>query len=424
MEAEPQEVAASDGEGVALGPATSSHPLRPFGRADDLADIKQRVAEKQAEMRAAKDPALVLAEPPRIQATTSAAWSHGVIYLTPAGYKWLCLCNPARCNGADAIISVASASRDGKPQKVLTPAIVHLRIKHGVNESAAQTNAKAKRAVQVGWDEVEEAVLVNSCPARAKRSCRKTFFLCLLPKQAQVSEQDAVHASLATASQVDKKRYAELLCACEMALDFLPFTHWEKASTRRTIRYIAYSALTEILPAAEHSRITPIVDAVSPVRVTRDLLQHRLLELYAAATDTVKDELRAIRKSSTVAPFHANLDLWTDVIASKKYVGVRVFYITLTGQLCSRLLAIKLFNPPAELLNSTKLSEILLIWLKQVKEKSRGFLFCAFWEQTCYDTCNSVRRCIYTAFIAQIFPCVFFNFEVQCFWGATKALFF
>jgi hypothetical protein len=65
-------------------------------------------------------------------------------------------------------------------------------------------------------------------------------------------------------------------------------------------------------------------------------------------------------------PFHLNLDLWTDVVAGKKYVGIRIFYVDMEMKLCSRLLAVKLFDPPPQLLKTERLSNLLAMWLEQV----------------------------------------------------------
>jgi len=171
---------------------------------------------------------------------------------------------------------------------------------------------------------------------------------------------------LPTSSKKDKKRYCGLLCASEVVINFLPYAHFEKHCTRRTMHYIATSALSEVLPVKDHGKIRPIIEDVVPVHLMREAVKHHILELYDAAMAGTRAELRAIRTASVLPPFHLNLDLWTDVIAAKKYVGVRIFYMGLDMKLVSRLLAVKLFNPPAQLLGSERLSDLLAIWLEQV----------------------------------------------------------
>jgi hypothetical protein len=109
--------------------------------ADDAEIVAARVAAKQAELREARNPDLVLQEPPtRNQTTTSSAWRFGYVFQCPEGYKWGCLANE-KCM---ALVSIKS-----RTSFVLTACTDHLRDVHGVGKSAAQAAAAARRVEQV-----------------------------------------------------------------------------------------------------------------------------------------------------------------------------------------------------------------------------------------------------------------------------------
>jgi hypothetical protein len=92
---------------------------------------------------------------------------------------------------------------------------------------------------------------------------------------------DADQAVLATTSRAGKKRYGELLCAIEVVTNFLPYAHFEKHSTRRTMRYMATSVLSEVLK--DSSKIAPIIEDVVPVHLRRECVKHHILEIYHTA---------------------------------------------------------------------------------------------------------------------------------------------
>jgi hypothetical protein len=101
------------------------------------------------------------------------------------------------------------------------------------------------------------------------------------------------------------------------------------------------------------------------------LLRHHIVEVYKATVVGTQTSLLDVKNSLRgLNPFHLNLDLWTSKVSKQKFLGARVFYVNQDFTPESRLLGVKLFDPPHDLVRfrngRRRLSDLLLLWLKMM----------------------------------------------------------
>ncbi|CAN0350280.1 unnamed protein product [Ascophyllum nodosum] len=96
------------------------------------------------------------------------------------------------------------------------------------------------------------------------------------------------------------------------------------------------------------------------------MVKHYLVEVYKATVSSFSHRLQSAVAGAGGPALHANFDLWTSQTSNEKYIGLRLFWCTTKFVLDSALIAVKLFQPAAELSESTQLSDVLLIWVEEV----------------------------------------------------------
>ncbi|CAM9957953.1 unnamed protein product [Phaeothamnion confervicola] len=167
--------------------------------------------------------------------------------------------------------------------------------------------------------------------------------------QAAAHTNDRQQMKLASLQRGSRKRLLSLMSA-ELAVKFfLPYHFFESAEVRRLFTAMGGQANVAKLPVTIH----------------RSSLKHHMVEMYYSGTGFMRDEFGEIVSKSLLPPFHASLDLWTCKISGRKFCGVMVFYIK-DGVEHSRLLSVKLFDPPAEFCAANRLSGVLKVWFDQV----------------------------------------------------------
>ncbi|KAJ1393042.1 hypothetical protein B484DRAFT_340595, partial [Ochromonadaceae sp. CCMP2298] len=101
------------------------------------------------------------------------------------------------------------------------------------------------------------------------------------------------------------------------------------------------------------------------------ILRHHIVEVYKATVVSTQASLLDVQNSLRgLNPFHLNLDLWTSKVSKQKFLGACVFYVNQDFTPESRLLGVKLFDPPHDLVRfrngRRRLSDLLLLWLKMM----------------------------------------------------------
>ncbi|CAN0424918.1 unnamed protein product, partial [Ascophyllum nodosum] len=120
------------------------------------------------------------------------------------------------------------------------------------------------------------------------------------------------------------------------------------------------------------------------------MIKHCVTELHKATASKFSHSLRHAIAGAGGPVLHANLDLWTSKMSNKKYIAVRLYWCTSTFELDSALLAVKLFQPSADLTQGEQLSDVLAIWLGEVLKEfdlDTKDLFC-----TVTDAGSDVKR--------------------------------
>ena len=102
-------------------------------------------------------------------------------------------------------------------------------------------------------------------------------------------------------------------------------------------------------------------------KMTPDVLKRYILELYVTTKSfTITSLAEAKACAGGLRTFHLNIDLWTSKMSGMKYVGIRLYFVNRSFEYSSKLLAVKPFNPSTALRDSDRVSDILLIWVKDV----------------------------------------------------------
>jgi hypothetical protein len=106
-----------------------------------------------------------------------------------------------------------------------------------------------------------------------------------------------------------------------------------------------------------------------PVRALhRKAVKRLIVELYVATKHDFAKDLLDIFKSSPIPTLSLNVDLWTSKTSGEKFIGIRVWWTCHKWKICTRLLAVKRFQP-ASSLSDTRLSSVLKLWLDSVMDE-------------------------------------------------------
>lgn len=116
----------------------------------------------------------------------------------------------------------------------------------------------------------------------------------------------------------------------------------------------------------EARRLSKFLSDHGPSDMHHNRMKHLIVETYDCTKKHFRADLVETVSKSLLPVLHGNLDLWTDKISGLKYCGIRVMMMTANGELKSYLLAVRCFNPPTELIDAKRASDILVIWLQQV----------------------------------------------------------
>ncbi|CAN0262981.1 unnamed protein product, partial [Scytosiphon promiscuus] len=96
------------------------------------------------------------------------------------------------------------------------------------------------------------------------------------------------------------------------------------------------------------------------------MIKHYVAELYSATISKFSRSLRNAIAGVGGAVLHANFDLWTSKTSNEKFVGLRLFWCTAAFVIDSALVAVKPFQPSAELSEGEQLSGALSVWAEEV----------------------------------------------------------
>lgn len=96
------------------------------------------------------------------------------------------------------------------------------------------------------------------------------------------------------------------------------------------------------------------------------MLKRSIVELYLATRAFTVSSLAKVKQSSFLPMFHLNIDLWKSKSTAEKFLGIRLFFVDENFNYCSKLLAVKAFNPHSQIRDEFELSSILLLWLTGV----------------------------------------------------------
>ncbi|CAM9934019.1 unnamed protein product, partial [Sphacelaria rigidula] len=103
-----------------------------------------------------------------------------------------------------------------------------------------------------------------------------------------------------------------------------------------------------------------------PTALNPKQVKSLVTEIYAATVSKLRQSLATATNGAGGPIVHANFDLGTSRTSNEKYLGVRVFWMPQAFKLHTALLAVNLFRPAPELSDESRLSDVLLLWVRGV----------------------------------------------------------
>ena len=141
-------------------------------------------------------------------------------------------------------------------------------------------------------------------------------------------------------------RLSRMLWAKMIICNNLPFCLVEKPETRAIFNLVCTSKM----------------DSAFSVKA----LMHIIKEMYVHIQSKIITRISMVVSLRHLASLSLNVDIWMVKTTSKKYVGVRIYFVDEFFELETRLLAIREFNPSSEIRQSHKLGHLLQVWVQTV----------------------------------------------------------
>ena len=275
-------------------------------------EVLQQIEKYQIPVQMRKNYTVV----PKEKTFKSSMWTNGVV-LQAKGvpeYTWVCLRSP-KCQekGVHVLLGKNKSSSN---------AVKHLREQHNVESERSKTMSASKKTRQARLDDFAqvcvEATTVNSIDDDYKSSIYR-----------------------------EKKAYAiELVVTLFIVRCFLSHSLVESEGFRFFVNFACIAAFNQKM----HARI----------------VTHRIVELYASLKNALIQKIKTDLKNVKYPSIHLLIDEWHCKLLRRRFIGVRVRYITEDFELVTMLLSVRFYDKSRVEEDIGKASAVLQHWVRGV----------------------------------------------------------